>query len=156
MHTTLRVTSRTQFARPENRKSVASYGKAASGRLFLCARSSSFRYREGLAHLRLGQAELPPNSAWRHTGLERGLDRVHLAPGQCRCLTDFLLTSFVFPVGLPPYRSSLALPRPLAQVFHASLLPRLLRGPTNLILCPADAESPWADPLEEPVGAKAA
>ena len=131
--------------------------KPPRGGFSLCSLISSFRYREGLAHLRLGQAELPPNSAWRHTGLERGLDRVHLAPGQCRCLTDFLLTSFVFPVGLPPYRSSSALPPfPLAQVFHASLLPRLLRGPTNLILCPADAEWPWADPLEEPVGAKAA
>ena len=125
---------------------------------------SSFQNREGLAHLRLGQAELPPNLAWRHTGLERGSDRIHLAPSQCRCLIDFLLTRhassrvtrIVFPVGLPPYPSSLALPRPLAQAFHASLLPGLLPGPTSLTLCPPDAEWPWVNPWEEQVGAKAA
>jgi hypothetical protein len=50
----------------------------------------------------------------------------------------------------------LALPRPLAQVFHASLFPGLLPGVTNLILCPPDAEWRWADPLKESVCAKAA
>jgi hypothetical protein len=46
------------------------------------------RPREGLADLRLGQAELAANSAWRHTGLERGSNRIHLALGQCRRMTD--------------------------------------------------------------------
>jgi len=61
--------------------------------------SSSLRDREGLADLLLGQAELAANSAWRHTGLERRSDRIHLARGQCRCLTDFLLTRLSFPWG---------------------------------------------------------
>ena len=89
-------------------------------------------------------------------GLERRSDRIHLARGQCRCLTDFLLTRSVFPVGLPPYRSSLALPRPLAEVFHAFLLPGLLPEPTSLILCPPGAEWPLANPSEEPFCGKAA
>jgi hypothetical protein len=40
----------------------------------------------------LGQAELPANSAGRHTGLERGSNRIPLALGQCLRLTDLLLT----------------------------------------------------------------
>ena len=68
----------------------------------------------------------------------------------------FSLDAFVFPVGLPPYRFSLALPRPLAQVFHAFLLPGLLPEPTSLILCPPGAEWPLANPSEEPFCGKAA
>jgi hypothetical protein len=69
-------------------------------------------------------------------------------PGSMPLPDRFALDEFAFPVRLPPYRSSLALPRPLAQVFHASLFPGLLPGVTNLILCPPDAEWPWADPWD--------
>jgi hypothetical protein len=69
--------------------------------------------------LLLGQAELAANSAWRHTGLERRSDRIHLARGQCRCLTDFLLMRLSFPWGC----RRIGLRRPYRVLWHRSSTP---------------------------------